>query len=169
MNTELKKYGLSNDVIEKIVGAQSHLLRYPVPIIKLSKELGIESVEKTMFDKKISGEIRLINGGYFIRTNKTESRKRRRFTIAHELSHFLLHKEKVGNGITENTLYRSNLSTQDEVEANRLAADILMPSEQIQKHIDEVSSAIGDLAETFDVSVSAMTVRLGIPSVLNAL
>lgn len=171
MSSELQQYNLGEK--EKIiVEAQSCLLANPVPIIRLSKSFGIAAVKKRTFDKNVSGQIRLVDGDYVIETNKAEPRTRRRFTIAHELAHFLLHKDKIGNGITENTLYRSGLPTQYEVEANRLAADILMPNEKIQEYIDIHGTdqvTIESLAKAFDVSVAAITVRLGIPSVTNAL
>ncbi len=172
IDSELQEYKLGKSIKRKIISAQSHLLAHPVPIIKLAKSLGISAVEKHDLDKNVSGRICLTEDKYVIHTNKAESKARRRFTIAHELAHFLLHRDKIGNGITENTLYRSGLSTRDEIDANRLAAVILMPNEKIEEYIDKYGKShvtIAGLSNTFGVSVSAMTVRLGIPSVMNVL
>ncbi len=92
------------------------------------------------------------NGEYAIYSNGKDPKVRRRFTYAHELAHFLLHKEHIGDGLRENPLFRSILSNQQEIEANKLAADILMPL-----------PILNELAEIFDVSRSAMLIRLGIP------
>ena len=166
MRDVLGQYGLDEEVMDKIIDAQNRLLDSPVPIIKLSKRLGIKSVQKSPLGKRTSGRIYRKSGDYIIQTNMGEPWKRRRFTIAHELAHFLLHKDKIGDGITENALYRSGLPSRDEVDANRLAADILMPDAKIQDFINETGTehvTIASLAKVFGVSVSAMTVRLGIP------
>ena len=65
--------------------------------------------------------------GYVCFVNNTHSTERQRFTIAHEIAHFILHRDYIGDGITDNGLLRSNLSSEIEIAANRLAADIIMP------------------------------------------
>ena len=103
--------------------------------------------------------------GYYIVADSTEARRRRRFTYAHELAHFLLHKKFINKSITDNVLFRSRLSNQQEIEANQLAADILMPYEKIDELINQVGpehATISILADKFDMSPSAMRVRLGI-------
>ncbi len=92
------------------------------------------------------------NGEYAIYSNRKDPKVRRRFTYAHELAHFLLHKEHISDRLRENLLFRSILSNQQEIEANNLAADVLMPL-----------PILNELAEIFDVTRSAMLIRLGIP------
>jgi Zn-dependent peptidase ImmA (M78 family) len=63
----------------------------------------------------------------------------------------------------DDALYRSNLSTREEAEANRLAADILMPRHLIARYIKTYGFADpGFLASTFKVSEAAMRIRLGV-------
>ena len=62
---------------------------------------------------------------------------RQRFTIAHEISHFILHRHLLRSGIQDDVLYRSNQSDKIEWEANALASDILMPAEIVKKLINE--------------------------------
>jgi Zn-dependent peptidase ImmA (M78 family) len=104
-----------------------------------------------------------------IKVNRNESRERQRFTIGHEIAHFLLHKSIIDsspNGITDTVLYRSGASQQIEFEANRLAADIVMPIELIAGELNEgfsgvVSEAtIEALANRFEVSKAAMEIRM---------
>ena len=64
---------------------------------------------------------------------------RRRFTIAHEIAHFLLHRDKIGDQLSDDAMYRSSLSSDDERAANRLAADILMPMGLIQDYMRKLS------------------------------
>ena len=153
-----------------IEAAQQSLLESPVDITQLAKTFGIARIHEKKLGERMSGKIeRLDDDKYHITVNKAEGWVRQRFTIAHELAHYLLHREQIGDGITENVMYRGGLSTQEEVEANRLAAEILMPLDRVDQYIKTVKSEkgkvqIGWLAEAFGVSVSAMQVRLGIPS-----
>jgi Zn-dependent peptidase ImmA (M78 family) len=110
-----------------------------------------------------------INGGpagYSIIVNAGEPYHRQRFTVAHEIAHFVLHRQQVqmlGNGITDDTFYRSTLSNAQEAEANRFAADVLMPYPLIQQLIATGISSVSQLASALQVSESAMKIRLGIP------
>jgi len=75
--------------------------------------------------------------GYAIFVNAHHSEARRRFTIAHEIGHFVLHRSHIGGGIMEDVLLRAEgFSNSQERQANAMAADILMPKalvEQTQK------------------------------------
>jgi Zn-dependent peptidase ImmA (M78 family) len=81
----------------------------------------------------------------------------------------LLHREIIDtsiNGISDNVLYRSGEAEHIEYEANRLAADIVMPSEVIEGIIKReyrgivTEATIEALAAKFQVSKAAMEIRL---------
>jgi Zn-dependent peptidase ImmA (M78 family) len=79
------------------------------------------------------------------------------------LSHFLLHRNYISNGVLDDVLYRSeHLNGAQETEANRFAADILMPYSLLQSAAGSALN-VDDLAKTFEVSPQAMSIRLGIP------
>jgi predicted transcriptional regulator len=83
------------------------------------------------------------------------SSRRDRFTIAHELGHYLLHSRLGERPLRAN---RSG-SNRAEWEANWFAAGFLMPRDRFAKcHQDGYS--IGRLADEFAVSESAARVRL---------
>lgn len=109
-----------------------------------------------------------INGGpsgFSIGVNAVEGNERKRFTIAHEIAHFLLHRAKLEHGdLTDDTMYRSGLSTEEEAQANNFAAQILMPYPLIQALINSGVKDVDALAERFQVSKAAMRIRLGIPT-----
>jgi len=117
----------------------------------------------------VSGQIMKEDGHYTIRVNRHEARERQRFTIAHELSHFFLHKAVIDSspdGIKDNVLYRSGEPERIEYEANRLAADIVMPMALVKKVLSEefngvvTEATIESLAARFQVSKAAMEIRL---------
>ena len=109
-----------------------------------------------------------LNGGlsgYSIVVNSTEARVRRRFTIAHEIAHFLCHRFEIGDGVQDDVYYRSGLSDAMEAQANRIAADIIMPRDLIRRLIDSEMEDVGMLANQLQVSEQALKIRLGIPVV----
>jgi Zn-dependent peptidase ImmA (M78 family) len=96
---------------------------------------------------------------------------RRRFTIAHELGHFLLHRNEELHVDERFPIgFRSELSSKAldaaEIEANQFAAELLMPSTLLIDHVRSLSSigdaetAVSQLAHLYEVSEQAMTIRL---------
>jgi Zn-dependent peptidase ImmA (M78 family) len=100
------------------------------------------------------------SSGFAIYVNAKHSEVRRRFTIAHEVAHFVLHRDLIGDGITEDALYRSGLSDAVEREANGLAAEILMPRHLVREAVHGGMSGLPELATRFNVSQQAMEFRL---------
>lgn len=141
----------------------------PVKLSTIAQALGVKLRASTL-PSGISGEIRPDPesvSGFTVRVNRHDGARRQRFTIAHELSHFLLHRDQIGDGITDDVLYRSEISDAREAEANRLAADILMPRNLVSEWVDRARALGVDdipayLAEQFDVSEAAMRIRLGL-------
>ena len=156
--------GLSDEVLSKIA---PYLSIVPVPLGKIAGELGVQVLLSTL-PRGISGQIgRNDHGRYVIKINRHEARHRQRFTLAHELAHFLLHKDIIdqSGGFEENVLLRSGQPMNIEYQANRLASDLVMPSESLSHALKGLKGpiteeAIGSLAEKFGVSVAAMEIKL---------
>tara|TARA_R110000782_G_scaffold13730_22_gene40365 strand:- start:5887 stop:6390 length:504 start_codon:yes stop_codon:yes gene_type:complete len=143
---------------------KEHQATTPVHVIPLASKFGIDVFKVPVDNDNFSGMIRKNDDGkYDIYVNASHSPSRRRFTIAHELAHYILHRVQIGDGITDDALYRSGLSNYIESEANQLAADILMPRHLLQKYMDEGINSVPELAKIFEVSPSAMSIRLGVP------
>lgn len=142
---------------------------FPVKVGELANELGLKVIRAPM-PPKISGLIQPsadAPAGFEIRVNKYEMPERQRFTVAHEIAHYLLHRDDIGSGVVDSIMYRSNLTSRKETEANRLAADIVMPARAVGKELDRLGGRRTDdtvetLAAMFRVSVPAMKVRLGV-------
>jgi len=97
---------------------------------------------------------------YAISVNGAHSENRKRFTLAHEIAHFILHKDLMQGGITDNEMYRSGLSDQVEFEANRLAAELLMPATLVKSFWRSGMCSVVQLASKFGASEEAMRIRL---------
>ncbi|KGK43319.1 hypothetical protein LH51_00790 [Nitrincola sp. A-D6] len=144
---------------------RKHQQALPVKLSRIAGDLGL-MVKSSTLDAGISGEIKKQGDRYLIRVNRHDVKERQRFTVAHEIAHYLLHKEQIGDGIIDDILYRSSLSDNLEAEANRLAADILMPWDIITSAKESLSTLkieqkIEELAKLAEVSVTAIKIRLG--------
>lgn len=142
----------------------------PVNIEALIEAAGLQLERKAQLHPSISGQIeRLADGGYKISVNEKDNYFRRRFTMAHELAHFLAHRDLIGEGVDDTPAYRSTdlgqfhnkkIKATHEAEANRLAARLLMPEELVTKYFSELGQDIPNMAKKFQVSEQAMSYRL---------
>lgn len=146
--------------------AEHGVTEAPVEVEGLAKALGI-SVRHERLDNDVSGLLLVENGVAKVAINESHHRNRRRFTLAHEIGHVLLHAE--GDRVfVDRRFFRNQWSSKgelrEEIEANAFAAALLMPRSLIRRHL-EADSGITDvdvfrLATKFQVSEQAMTLRL---------
>lgn len=141
---------------------------------------GIQVREADLDDTLSGFLIRNDDGQIYIGVNASNGKARKRFTVAHELGHFFLH-DRMSAYIDEHAgrfkvLTRDETSQEGtdakEIEANRFAAELLMPEsalrDDIEQHShidlfnedDDPDSVIKTLADKYGVSVRAMTIRL---------
>jgi hypothetical protein len=140
-----------------------HQTKPPVDVEAIAKDLGIkiyrEDLGSEIFGSLLRDRSRGGWSGYAICLNRNNHPNRQRFTLAHEIAHFVLHRDLAEAGIIDDIHYRSTLSNIHETQANQLAADILMPRALVAK--EYVSRMEGPpLAARFLVSELAMNIRL---------
>lgn len=150
---------------EQVDIIEAYQTEFPIKVGAIAKAFEI-IVKTSTLAAGISGEIKEVDGICTVRVNRHDVKARQRFTLAHEIAHFLLHKDKIGDGIVDDILYRSRLSDELESQANKLAADIVMPwvliQERLENHTDlKVEQKIERLAEEAEVSTTAIKIRLG--------
>jgi Zn-dependent peptidase ImmA (M78 family) len=141
------------------------VVRSPVPVERIAQNLRIE-VRFEAAEEDLSGAlIREPKGRVVIGVNSAHHPNRQRFTIAHEIGHFILHK---GMNLHVDEDFRINLrdgSTNDEeIDANAFAAELLMPTAFIGRDIQKLGpidqQALEKLARRYQVSSRAMEIRL---------
>lgn len=147
--------------------------RVPVAIDLVAQRLNL-TMEAAALGENVSGMLVVKGERGAIGYNSTHARVRQRFTISHEIAHYLLHTRKSGKAqlfIDRHVTFRrdENSSTgvdQEEVEANQLGAALLMPrglvQQEVRKHdlnLDD-EDAVSLLAKRFQVSTTAMSNRL---------
>lgn len=83
-------------------------------------------------------------GWAFVCENDRNILPRRRFTAAHELGHFVLHRDRMGRFRADVKVY-DDADDGDELEreANRFAAELLMPAEVCVARAKELSDRYG--------------------------
>jgi Zn-dependent peptidase ImmA (M78 family) len=146
----------------------------PVNVERVAKRLGLKVVYLDLGDD-VSGLLVSKGDSTVIAVQGSDHPNRRRFTIAHEIAHFHLrhqfepgehvHVDR-GHLITPRNSRSSTGVDPKEIEANQFAACLLMPSKLLLERIKalKVQSLCDDhvekLAEEFEVSEQAMTIRL---------
>jgi Zn-dependent peptidase ImmA (M78 family) len=105
------------------------------------------------------------NGRSVITINSGVShRGKRRFVLAHELGHHLMHrnKQRLFYSCDVEALMKWKGSDQDEIDANTFAAELLMPSKWIKKTYSGQEpnvALIKDMAAAYRVSYTAALIR----------
>lgn len=142
-----------------------------IPIEDIVKGRGISI--RPMDLKEISGLVVRDGTTTVIGVNNKHAVTRRRFTIAHECAHVLLHE---GTKVHYDTDFRVDFRSEEsslgvkveEMEANFFAACILMPRRFLEADplisdldVEDATSTVKELAARYKVSTHAMSIRLG--------
>lgn len=144
------------------------LLDLPVDPVKIANALGIKVYNAKFGDANVSGLLALRGGTSSIYLSAEDQPVRKRFTVAHELGHFVLHLsgrqgDFVDTSDSFRTTYDPDLSwtaeRRMEWEANIFAAALLMEETLVRKKWDEIRNIEGT-ARWFQVSQQAMAIRL---------
>ena len=152
---------------------QTNTYRVPVAIEMVAQRLDL-TMEAAALGEDVSGVLMVKGDRGAIGYNSTHARVRQRFTISHEIAHYLLHAKRSGKAqlfIDRHMTFRRDSSSstgadRDEVEANQLGAALLMPRGLVQQEIRrndlnlDDEEAISLLAKRFHVSPAAMSNRL---------
>lgn len=153
--------------------------RRVVDVEKIAKHFNVEVRETDFEDGSVAGFLRRKeDGSSLIVVNKRDAPQRKRFTIAHELGHFLLHTREmlhVDRRATAALIHfrndeSSKATRMNEIEANQFAAELLMPSKEVMEDVKKIINSrqdvsledvVNDLADAYQVSPAAMSIKLG--------
>ncbi|TSC76473.1 MAG: hypothetical protein G01um101431_606 [Parcubacteria group bacterium Gr01-1014_31] len=86
--------------------------------------------------------------------NQNQHRHRQRFTVAHEIGHFMM------GHTTGDSPFDLTSQKPEEIEANQFAAELLMPLGLLKGEIRDGLKNVKSLADVFDVSDEAMWWRI---------
>lgn len=156
-------------VVEEIL-KKAGINRPPITVERIAKDLEIR-VRFEPFEGNLSGCIVRQADHVTIGINSFHHKNRQRFTLAHEIGHFFLHK---GEEVIVDRAFKVNLRNSEaakaerpeEIEANYFAAELLMPTRFLLgdlegKEIDiESDEHIRELSSLYEVSRQALSYRL---------
>ncbi len=129
----------------------------PVSLRDVVSALNLELVGKTREPFTSEAALEPMGDGRAIVLNGDGVAGRRRFTIAHEIGHFVLHPERCrperGGAVNE-------AGRLEEREADSFAAELLMPEHLVREAVREHGLDATRLADRFEVSRKAMLTRL---------
>lgn len=140
-----------------------------IDIVELAKGEGLDV--KASIDTNRSAYIKKQNNNsYTIFVNARDKLSRQRFSIAHEIAHYVLHKEYVDRLQTIDRCGNNSLTPEQESEADELAGELLMPKDVLTNllcnnyNISEGGfinkEIIQSIADKLKVTFFAMIVRL---------
>jgi len=152
------------DLVER--AAKSYKENGRVDVIKLASALGIEVFEVEAPDS-FNATIEKENGGYSISVNTNHPVTRQRFSVAHEIAHFAVHKKELDKAGSLNR--DANCTRTLGNMADDIAAEILIPKVpvdefirrkdiDITKPLDE--GIVFEVARKFRVSLPVAAIRL---------
>lgn len=152
---------------KEIYEEYSRRLGCSVTVEKLAEALHIEVLVHALPDDD-SGLLLVKDKKALVIVNKNHSEGRRRFSLAHEIAHYLLHADDSHEIFHRDR--RSSLGTSRiEVEANAFAAEILMPEDEIKTWVEselldlldeEMEEKVAEKAKQLSVSTQALGIRL---------
>ena len=135
----------------------------PVDVFSLARDLGIP----VKLDPAISDCAGMIlsdaggsPSGYRIVINANDSPRRQRFTLAHEIAHYIFHRDLIGDGIKDDAMFRSKLRDEFERQADSAAANILLPADLVRKVYRAGVVSLVELTQRFNVSEQSLRIRL---------
>jgi Zn-dependent peptidase ImmA (M78 family) len=138
----------------------------PIDVYGIATNNGLDVVERHFPPEQanIAGFVTLQNGRGKLYVNLSDSPNRRRFTVAHELGHWRLHKTELEKNPNRSILFRIAIGqlNKDPIErdANVYAANLLVPLETLKEYRDNRTKE--QLAELFEVSTEVMGYRLSL-------
>lgn len=153
-------------------------LECPVPVERVARHLGLR-LEAIELGEDVSGVLVVENNIGSIGYNQAHHPVRQRFTISHEIGHFVLHHsyrslfiDKQYTAVYKRDAVSSQGDQRFEVEANRFASCLLLPEELVLRAVSTFEldlgneSALKDLADAFAVSMQALSIRLSQMNIL---
>lgn len=134
----------------------------PVDLAAIAQRMGVAIRSRSPFEEPAfpySGYFEQTPSGPCIHVNISEPAVRQRFTVAHELGHYVLGHKDSPRDSAQN--FGSGVVDPRERAANQFAAELLMPSDAVRRVVASGQfNSVNELAQAFQVSGVAMGYRL---------
>lgn len=144
--------------------AESKIKAPPVDLLQILSSHGIAYEEVDDFPDTVDALFIEDNGRVYAAVNASQHLHRRRFSLAHELGHYFLHR----NGMPEDPItiddppagedeMGSPTKSPAEIEADLFAGELLVPLEMLKAHLNK---GIPELSKLFIVSDQVISIAI---------
>lgn len=143
---------------EDVRGEHYWLHSFPVDVDRIAQSMGL-LIERTFLREGVSGMLKSRPPDLpTIYVDERENEARQRFTIAHEIGHYV---ERINRGHTDFSFIDERGTKYDihEFYADEFAGNLLMPADEIERQRRDGMSNV-QMAKYFGVSPAAMVTRL---------
>jgi Zn-dependent peptidase ImmA (M78 family) len=131
----------------------------PIDLNKVAASLGF-IIEPFPFPDKLKGRVLIKDEVKVIGVNENHPKTLQRYTIAHELGHYLNGHEHIDKTfISDESRYFDSYFHQEK-EADAFASELLMPKFLLEKDLSKLGLDIDKLKEKYQVSEQALWIRL---------
>ncbi len=131
--------------------------RLPIDVDDAARAAGIELVEYATLGGQ-SAILSVVAGIPAVLVERSHARVRQRFSIAHEVGHWVLERAPISHDLRP-IASRGRAYTELERICDYFAASLLMPRIWMQERV-AIGMTSGELAKAFEVSESAMSARM---------
>lgn len=131
----------------------------PLNVAAVAEMVGIR-IEYVSLENDLSGILYKDeeNDSWVMQVNEDHHPNRRRYTVAHELGHFCLHRH-LRRRFEDKIFFRGGEANKPEWQANDFASAILMPEDKFREMVRSGVSKVEMLAKEFKVSTLALRIR----------
>lgn len=147
----------------------AHIECPPIDLAAVFSDLGVEYFELPI-PGGASSWIERDRSGYRVAVNSTENEERRRFAAAHQLAHYVMHRDLIPLGragrhidflFDEAPAQHSALAISKDHDryASKLAVQIITPAQKIRE-LSRAGATTDEIAATFAVSPKVIEIRL---------
>lgn len=161
-DTVIQEQSLSQKVAKDIYTANPmYVSDNTFDVLKYVETLHDVELKLEVLDDNVSGYIKKEGDKFVISINKAQTPLRQRFTLAHELGHYTIHKSQLTGQHTDISLFRDSNEDRLGIEyvANDFAAELLMPEDGFRNAIAEGENTPRQLSALFQVTEKAVLYR----------
>ena len=148
-------------MVRKVL-ADSQIKDPPVDLVRILKVQGIQYEEVEDFPDSVDALIIEDGEKVYAAVNARQHLHRRRFSLAHELGHYFLHRDGPPQDLVDidnppADQIGSESKGPAEIEADLFAGELLVPLDMLRKHVSEGIPAI---SKTFVVSEQVVAIAI---------
>lgn len=150
----------------EVAGAARQAAEQHKPPVRIEPIMATCNIRHTVepLPEALSGLVVVVSGTPVVAVREADPPRRQRFSAAHELGHVLLaHHDSFHVDLSRADGVPPDYNWRHERAANEFAAALLMPAALLQTDIERMARpTVARLAERYDVSEQAMSIRLSV-------